>query len=56
MTTETRHRHTFEPSNWIATLWFGLGLFTIGYTKVNIIQAFLCIFAWPYYMGTHLAP
>jgi len=44
-----------DASPWAGFIWLASALFTIGYAKLNVFQALLSIFAWPYYIGSHLA-
>ena len=47
---------TNDGSPWLGAFWLFGALFTVGYAKLNIFQAVLCLFAWPYYVGSYLAP
>ena len=45
-----------RDSSMLGAFWLTAALFTIGYAHLNIFQALLSFFAWPYYIGLHLAP
>lgn len=36
-------------------VWFGVGLFTIGFLHFSFWKGMLAILLWPYYLGVHFS-
>ena len=36
-------------------LWFGGGLFTLGYVELSFLQGLVAIVVWPYFLGVDIA-